>query len=135
MSVNLDSYLATHAGAIKIRAERATLLANNLANADTPNFKARDFSFSDALKTALNSNGAMASKVDMQTSQPNHLESRNLFSTDLKYRMPTQFALDGNTVQADIEKTEFTENSVRYEASLQLLGGKISGLMKALRGE
>lgn len=132
---NLDSYISTHAGAVKLRAERATLIANNLANADTPNFKARDFAFGEALKSALNTSGPSATTVQLTQSQPNHLRTQNTFNADLKYRVPTQYSLDGNTVQSDIEKNEFTENSVRYEASLQLLKGKFSGLLKALKGE
>lgn len=135
MLVNLDSYLGTHASAVNLRAERSNLLANNLANGDTPNFKARDISFSAALRSATNSSGPDSSHVAMKSSHGGHLSPSGVSRAELLYRVPTQYSLDGNTVQTDIEKAEFTENSVKYEASLQLLSGKISGLIKALRGE
>lgn len=135
MLVNLDSYLNTHASAVKIRAERAGLLANNLANSDTPHFKARDISFKDAMSAATNSIGMSASGVSLKKGHAGHLGPTGDMRTDLLYRVPTQYSLDGNTVQADVEKAQFSENAVRYEASLQFLNGKISGLMKALRGE
>ena len=135
MLVNLDSYLGTHASAINLRAERSTLIANNLANSDTPNFKARDISFSAALRSATNSSGPGTDHVVLEGSHRGHLSLTAVSKSELLYRVPTQNSLDGNTVQTDIEKAEFTENSLRYEASLQLLSGKINGLMKALRGE
>lgn len=135
MIVNLDNYLGTYASAVSLRAERAEILANNLANGDTPQFKARDFSFADALRSATNHHAPGVTAVKLTASQEGHLKANGSAYAQLQYRVPTQYALDGNTVQTDYEKAEFTENSVRYEASLQLLGGRISGLMKALRGE
>ncbi len=135
MLVNLDSYLGTHASAVRLRAERAGILANNLANGDTPNFKARDISFASALREATDSSSSGSPNVTLNGNHPGHIFDQGRSRTELMYRVPTQYSLDGNTVQTDIEKSEFTENTLRYEASLQLLSGKFSGLMKALKGE
>lgn len=108
----------------------AQLLAANLANADTPGFKARDIDFKQALASA------QGGAEPLVTTQANHLASLDAGdSTKALYRTPLQPSLDGNTVDVATEQAAFGENSNRYLASLTFLNGRIRGLMTALRGE
>jgi flagellar basal-body rod protein FlgB len=103
-----------HETALKLRSQRMAVLASNIANAATPNYKARDFDFSEALKSAEAGKGS---------------------APDLQYRMPLQASLDGNTVELATEQTEFAENAVAYRASLTFLNARIGSMMRALKGE
>ena len=127
-----------HAQALQIRAQRAQLLAANLANADTPNYKARDIDWRTALKQAAEGQAApKAFRPELARTNPRHIEAfgEPAFDDDLlKYRMPTQPSLDGNTVETHIEKAQFMENALQYQATLDFLNGKIKGIRKALRG-
>jgi flagellar basal-body rod protein FlgB len=126
----IDQAFGTHGTALQLRAERAQLLAANLANADTPGFKARDIDFKQALASAQ---GAASPLV---TTQANHVAGLDVgASTMALYRTPLQPSLDGNTVDVATEQAAFGENSNRYLASLTFLNGRIRGLMTALRGE
>ena len=126
----IDQAFGTHATALQLRAERAQLLAANLANADTPGFKARDIDFKQALASAQGGAGPLL------TTQANHLAGLDAdASTTALYRTPLQPSLDGNTVDVATEQAAFGENSNRYLASLTFLNGRIRGLMTALRGE
>lgn len=126
----IDQAFGTHGTALQLRAERAQLLAANLANADTPGFKARDIDFQAALASAQ---GAAAPLV---TTQANHVAGLDAgASPTALYRTPLQPSLDGNTVDVATEQAAFGENSNRYLASLTFLNGRIRGLMTALRGE
>lgn len=133
MSINFDSALGIHAQALKIRAQRAEMLAENLANANTPGFKARDIDFKQALKQAA----TQQSDAAVSVSNPQHMQSNTAqaFSPAIQYRTAIQTSLDGNTVDEQIEQAQFMENSIQYQASLDFLGGKFTGLMKAIRGE
>lgn len=131
-----ESIFGIHEQALKVRTQRAELLANNLANADTPNFKAKDLDFRKALQDAsgqLNSNDQMK----MAKTNSGHIEGDAFSSTSryLMYRQPTQPSLDGNTVEAHIEKAQFMENAMQQQATLEFINGKISGIRGALRGE
>jgi flagellar basal-body rod protein FlgB len=102
------------------------LLANNLANADTPNFKARDIDFREALAAAATPNSA----AQLNTTQPNHISTdpSGADAANLKYRVPLAPSLDGNTVDSQMEESAFAENNVRYEAALTFIEGKFSDL-------
>ncbi len=128
MSISLDKALGNHARALSLRAERASILASNLANADTPNYKARDLDFASALKQSTQA-------VKIQTTNKNHISVAPLQNPDVKYRIPNQAALDGNTVDTEVEQTKFAENAVQYQASFQFLNSKIKGLLGAIKGE
>ncbi len=130
MALNLDNYLATHTQAVSLRAHRAQLLASNLANGDTPNYKARDFDFATAMKQ-LNGEHAAA----MRPTHRRHIGAHGVERVSLGYRVPTQSSLDGNTVESDLEGARFAENALRYQASLQMLNSRITGLIKVIRGE
>jgi flagellar basal-body rod protein FlgB len=107
MSISFDKALGIHEQALGFRAQRAEVLANNIANADTPNYNSR------------------------------HIEAQGLSSGDesLLYRTPMQPSIDQNTVDAQLEQSAYAENSVNFQASFTLLNSKFKGLMSALRGE
>lgn len=132
-----DPIFGIHEQAIGVRKERQSILANNLANADTPNFKARDLDWRAEMTAAQDELGTSRFKPDMIKTNTRHIEGFADVSTDdfLKYRQPTQPALDGNTVETHIEKAQFMENAMQYQATLEFLNGKISGLRGAIRGE
>ena len=118
---------------MSVGAKRLETLAANMANADTPGYKARDIDFRAAL-AAVSGDGTDG--VAMRASHERHF---NVAGQDLamqtKYRIPNHPSLDGNTVDAQLEQAAFADASVRYQASLDFLAGRIDGLRKALRGE
>lgn len=135
MSINFDKALGIHEQALLLRARRNEVLAVNIANADTPNFKARDLDFRAALAAAGSGEGDLA----MARTQGAHVNaggSRGVspLEAQLKYRLPNQPTLDGNTVESHIEQTAFAENALDYQASLQFLGGKFATLKSAITG-
>ncbi|TLM79959.1 flagellar basal body rod protein FlgB [Microbulbifer harenosus] len=122
--------------ALGLRNQRQQVLANNIANADTPNYKARDFDFSRALAQATARTAAQSS-IALATTSSRHLSAKSGITSgaDLLYRMPDQPSLDGNTVSMDQERTRFTDNAVRYQAALTLLNSRIRGLKSAMQPE
>lgn len=133
MPVNLDTYLGVHATALKLRSQRTEVLAANLANADTPNYQARDIDFRSALAAAGKSSG-----VHLATTSAGHIGAQTVngtASSQLKYRTPLAPSLDGNTVDTQLEQAAFAENSVRYQATLTFLSAKFRGLMTAITGQ
>lgn len=136
MALNLDTYLGVHAQALKLREQRTELLARNLANADTPGYKAQDLDFRAALAA---SNGATASAA-LKATQAGHIgaaadAARSSASAFVKYRTPLAPSLDGNTVDAQLEQAAFADNAVRYQATLQFLSSKFRSLMTAITGQ
>lgn len=122
--------------ALTLRNQRQEVLANNIANADTPNFKARDFEFSRALAQATASGGADKG-LKLSTTSSQHIAARGGINAlpDLLYRVPDQPSLDGNTVNMDVERTRFADNAVRYQTALTLLNSRIRGLKSAMQPE
>ncbi len=142
----LDQHFRFHQSALALRAERQQLLASNIANADTPNYKARDIDFRQALSAATGSAGAGApaaatSAVNTVTTQPGHLRAGHASGASspsgqpLLYRVPRQDSIDGNTVELDAERAQFADNAIRYEASLSAVDGKIKSLLAVLQGQ
>ncbi len=132
MPINLDSYLGNLSTALELRGKRAELLASNMANADTPNYKARDFDFKAALGQA------QGQQVALRTTAKGHINAEGTaggVQPALQYRIPGQPSLDGNTVDMQQEKSAFTENAVMYQSTLSFLDSRIKGLKSALRGE
>ncbi len=132
MPNNISGALGQYADTLVLRSRRAEVLANNLANADTPGFKARDMDFSSALKEASKT------AIQLKTTSSGHISNATLAtsnSEDLMYRVPTQPSLDGNTVETHVEQAEFSENAMRYQATLTFLNGRIKSLKGALKGE
>jgi flagellar basal-body rod protein FlgB len=135
MPIDFDSALGLHAQAMQLRAKRAEVLAQNLANADTPNYKARDIDFRAALEQASRALEQPAKAA--ATTNPGHqaLEGTSALESALLFRQPLQASLDGNTVDAQKEHAEFMDNALRYQASLQFLSGRLRTLLAAIRGE
>ena len=127
MKVNL---FTNHEQAWKLRALRNQVLSSNIANADTPNYKARDFDFSSALKRAQGGQLPMAKTNSLHQAA----WQTNRLGANIKYRAPMQPALDGNTVEIDVEQAAFAENAIQYRATLEFLNGKIRTLRYALKG-
>lgn len=131
MAINFDNALGIHPEALILREKRSELLASNLANADTPRYKARDLDFKAVLENAV-SHAAHS----LDRTRVGHLApAEDLHGATVKYRNPQQASLDGNTVEPHIEQAKYSENAVQYQASLRFINGKFSGLMTAIRGE
>ncbi len=121
--------------ALRLREQRQQVLASNIANADTPNYKARDFNFSQAMQHALAPSGANA--AELSTTNPAHLSAGSgavVGGVPLQYRAIRQGSVDGNTVDMDVERNQFTDNALRYEASLTMISGQIKNLLAAIQG-
>jgi flagellar basal-body rod protein FlgB len=129
MAINFDTALGIHPQALALREKRSELLAANMANADTPGYKARDLDFKAVFQQSLQMT------QPMERSQTKHLSAQQSFESHLLYRNPSQASLDGNTVEANVEQAKYAENAVQYQASLQFVNNKFSGLMLALRGQ
>ncbi len=134
MSDILNNYFGIHQDALRLRAMRAQVITENLVNADTPKYKARDIDFQQVLSAAQQQ---MSDADTLVTTQANHIKpgSFEMATQELAYRNPYQSSLDGNTVDAEVEKTEFARNALEYQVSLKFLDGKIRTLLMALRGE
>lgn len=131
MPISFDSALGIHDDALAMRSRRAELLASNIANADTPGYKARDIDFTAALAAAQTRQGQT-----LTTTHSNHIAlDSSLDSMQTLYRIPNQSSLDGNSVDPEMEKSAFADNALRYQASLSFLDGKIKGIKAALKGE
>lgn len=126
-----------HEQALLVRRQRQDIIANNLANASTPNYKARDIDWRKAMQDAAGQFETGAYRTEMKTTNSKHISGFDEMSTSdfLKYRVPTQPSLDGNTVEGHIEKAKFMENSMQYQASLEFINGKITGIRGAIRGD
>ncbi|MBM0108301.1 flagellar basal body rod protein FlgB [Steroidobacter sp. S1-65] len=134
MTSAIDKHLGVHAQALNLRSQRTELLAANLANADTPGYRARDIDFKSALAQA---SGNAKHGVQLQTTNAAHIGPKQVNGApapELKYRTPLAPSLDGNTVDAQLEQAAFAENTVRYQATLQFLNSKFRGLMTAITG-
>lgn len=110
----IDRQFGIHATALQLRSQRLDIIASNIANAATPGYKARDLDFGAALTAAGN--------------------TQTVAAPALRYRVPVQASLDGNTVELSTEQTAFAENAIQYRASLSFLSGRIQTLMSAIKG-
>lgn len=134
----LDDYLRFQETALALRAQRQEILASNIANADTPNYKARDFDFQGALQDALTKQssppGVLATTnarhIPRGTPDGNTLPD----GTQIQYRTPTQNTVDGNTVDMDVERAQFADNALRYEAGVTVLNQQIRAMLAAVQG-
>ncbi len=130
----LDSTLRFHQEALNLRARRQEVLSANIAHADTPNYKARDFDFGNALTQAME-RGRQSGSLAMSGTSGGHLPGTSAGSLDdeLLYRTPAQSSIDGNTVEMDAERVKFADNAMRYEANLTVLSSKIKTMLSALQ--
>lgn len=134
MSLNFKNALGAFEPALKLRAERAAVLSNNLANVNTPNFKARDVDFHETLKAkmATTNSGSTIAKT-----HSGHMDFKggNWSSSEMMFRIPTQPSIDGNTVEEHIEHSEYMKNSLEFQTAFTFLNSRFKGLSKALTGQ
>jgi flagellar basal-body rod protein FlgB len=126
----LDQFFGVHGRALLLRSERMGLLASNIANAATPNYKARDLDFTAAL--------ADEAGVRLGRTHAGHMAAQGNGPADgpaVRYRQPLQPSLDGNTVELATEQLQFAETALRYRSTLGMLNSRIQGLQSALKGE
>lgn len=130
MGINFDAALGKSPKILALREKRSEILAANLANSDTPNFKARDLDFSRVL------NKTMPEPTVLAHTHPAHFATEQPFlGAQLKYRNPNQVSLDGNTVEEHIEQAKYAENALQYQTSLQWIGGDFKDLTSAFTGQ
>jgi flagellar basal-body rod protein FlgB len=133
MIESLDKLLQFHQNALNVRAFRQQLLAANIANADTPGYKARDIDFAAALRAATD--GRPASSAALRVTSDKHLAgATGAAPAAVLYRSVQQPSIDGNTVDMDMERNRFAENAVHYEANLAILSNEIKLMLAALQG-
>lgn len=132
MLLSFDNAFGIHTKALSLYAQRSSVLASNLANVDTPDYKARDIDFRSVLGQARDDAGRI------QATHARHFgmgSGTADMSTETLYRTPLQPSLDGNSVDVQVEQAAFTDNAMRYMASLRFITGRVQGLLTALRGE
>jgi flagellar basal-body rod protein FlgB len=130
----LDDALRFQQTALSLRAARQELLASNIANADTPNYKARDIDFAKALQTAL---AGDSSTVQVAKTSSMHLDGNSgtsIVGAPVMYRKPVQPSADGNTVDMDVERAQFADNALRYEASVRFVSEQMRQMLTAIQG-
>ena len=135
MAISFDKAFGIHQYTIGARAARAEVLSANIANADTPGYKAKDLDFSAALQQAQ---AGIESGFSLATSNERHIASTlsSGLTSNVKYRNPDQPDTgDGNSVDVQQERSAFLENGLEYQASLEFLNSRISGLLKAIKGD
>jgi flagellar basal-body rod protein FlgB len=130
----IDDAMRFHQAALGLRAHRQQLLASNIANADTPNYKARDIDFKASLQGAL---GGRGGRLDMVRTAPRHLPAAGAGpqGAALLYRGEAQSSVDGNTVNLDVERAAFAENAMQYEASLTFINQIMRNIQSALQSQ
>ena len=126
----LDELFRFSQNALNLHAYRQQTIASNIANADTPGYKARDIDFAAALKNAQSAQAQPAAQAQV----PSRKAEATPLGADLLYRSAVQRSIDGNTVDLDIERAQFAENAVRYEAQLMFLNGQIKSMLSAIQG-
>lgn len=134
MALPLDNYLGIHPQALTLSARRSELLAKNLANVDTPNYKAQDIDF----KSIMSANATTSNTLPLAATHTGHIplnQPGDALNAQLKYRVPNAASLDGNTVDAQMEQANFAHNAVQYQASLTFINAKFRNLMTAITGQ
>ncbi|OHC85988.1 MAG: flagellar basal-body rod protein FlgB [Sideroxydans sp. RIFOXYD2_FULL_59_7] len=134
MSSRIDNMFQFHQAALNLRAARQELIASNIANADTPNYKAKDIDFASALQGAISGGGA---KLQMAASAGTNLNGPSgdtVMGAPVLYRNVLQPSADGNTVDMDVERAQFADNALRYEASVRFVSDKAKDVLAALQG-
>ncbi|THB75364.1 MAG: flagellar basal body rod protein FlgB [Gammaproteobacteria bacterium] len=148
MAISFEKAFGVQSQALELRGKRTELIASNLANADTPNYKARDIDFKAALsqaegmqKFSTSRSTTNVQKTDVkhlslgQNQSVNGISGRTEKTYETLYRNPISPSLDGNTVETHVEQAKFAENALQYQATLNFLSHRITGLMSAIKGE
>ncbi|MBO9535853.1 flagellar basal body rod protein FlgB [Herbaspirillum sp.] len=140
MVSKLDDYFRFNELALNLRSQRQQLLASNIANADTPNYKARDINFADTLKNALDNKTAAMPPLQLARTAAAHVTGEaagsgegSIAGSPLLYRTVTQGSVDGNTVDMDVERNEFVDNGIRYEAGVTAVNSQIKAMINAIQ--
>lgn len=129
---DLAQHISVLSQALNLRTQRHQVLASNIANADTPNYKARDFDFASAMQNAI-SGRSEAGGINMARTTSGHLTGEGgTGAAALKFRSETQSAVDGNTVDMDVERTQITDNALQYQILTQLITNKFQGVRSAM---
>ncbi|KAA0179306.1 flagellar basal body rod protein FlgB [Cupriavidus cauae] len=130
----LDASFRFQQEALNLRNQRQSVIAANIANADTPGFKARDFDFASQLSESVE-RGRQANGVSLSTTSTRHLPGQASVASEfeLAYRIPMQSSIDGNTVEMDTERVAFADNAVKYEFGLTVMNAKIKGMLSAIQ--
>jgi flagellar basal-body rod protein FlgB len=136
MQTRLDREVGFYEQGLKVRSQRQQVLATNIANADTPNYKAQDINFRTAMQSALSSDtkNAASQSGGLVTTQPNHIGALSQGSAQVQARQQLQNSADGNTVDMDVEQSQFAENALQYETLVQMISGKFKKLNSVLQG-
>jgi len=130
----ISNDLSFFQNSLELRAQRQEVLSSNIANADTPNFKARDFDFKTAMQNAMGDQKRL-NETHLTLTSARHIPASAVSSgpADLLYRTPYQATLDGNTVEMDNERVQFADNTLKYQSSLQFVSGKIRTMLSAIQ--
>lgn len=139
MAISFDKALGIHDDAVALRSKRAEVIANNIANADTPNFQARDIDFKSVLQGVQGLKGTQQNQAPLKMVNTHAAHNDSVihpdFAAELLFRTPMQPAVDGNTVDVQEEMARYTENALGYQASFDFLNRKFKGLTSAIKGE
>ena len=135
MAISFERGFGIHDTALQVSARRAEVIANNLANSETPGFKARDIDFKSILKAESQ---GRSDTFQMQKTQHGHIQATSSnfgVQNDIKYRVPNASGLNGNTVEEHIEHAEYAKNALRYQSEFTFLNSRVRGLIGAIKGE
>lgn len=133
MISGIDKEFGFLQSALNLRSHRQQLLASNIANADTPNYKARDIDFSKELQRAQ---GVQAGNLNLSATSPGHMQAfAGTLNVQALYRAAVQPSIDGNTVDMDVERAQFADNAIHYQFVLDRLSSKFKTMQSAIRGE
>lgn len=117
---------------LKLRTQRQQVLATNIANADTPNYKAQDFNFQQAMRGATDS--TQSNSAGLKTTNPQHIAQQSAGNVPLQSRAQKENSADGNTVDMDVEQAQFAENALQYEALVSMISGNFKKINSVLQG-
>jgi len=131
MQTRLDKEIGFMEQGLRIRAQRQQVLATNIANADTPNYKAKDIDFNQAMKSALSNTG---NNAGMSVTNSKHIDSSSNVLSQVTERTAKQNSADGNTVDMDVEQSQFAENALQYETLVSMINGTFKNINSVMQG-
>ena len=131
MAISFNNALGIHQHTVGVRERNAEVISTNIAQANTPGFKAKGMDFQRALQAATSE-----ANFGLNRTNERHIAATTTVTGEKMYRLPTQPDTgDGNTVDVDLERNLFMQNQIRHQASLDFLGSKFKNLTKAIKGE
>ncbi len=130
MAISLDRLVNVHHDTLNVRTQRMEVISGNLANANTPGYKARDIDFDKAMKKVQSQNDKASG---LAKTHEKHMSGNTQLASNIDFVIPNQPDTgDGNTVDVQSERNKFLETGMRFESGLMLLSGKFKGMKKAL---